>query len=503
MHALRRDLIECIHKSTARLSACICGSGTSMISSLTQVPGCSKTLIYAETIYSLPAIHRALGYTPKSVVSNAVARQLAQRAFYHNKALIKPFEGDISLNSSFLMGVGVTSAIQTNFKRNDKDRMHMCIWSAHVNPELGETTEDADQIEALRKANLHISVRDFYVEPPPGWDRYQQDDYIELVILYNIAKVIREECTCPDEIDSILRMLSSPSFISTLGPAPSSSSSPLLDVASPSIFRVSATDRVAEAVQFVLDGKTSSVRFNEFGEIRCEVPPYTPEVHTIRKSTLSSSANPNDSRIKAENPIRLLFPGSFRPLHFGHTELARAALRALTRKRPEEEKAEKEERGGLYARTRITYEITVNILDKGRVSCEDLTTRICQFLQRGERVAVTNASLFTEKALLFPGVGFIVGVDTARRILDPRYYEGGDVVQALLDGIGKRGSYFIVGGRSVARKDPGKKGNQVVWEDLRSLEIPDALRHLFIGLEESEFRIDISSTELRARLGMT
>jgi hypothetical protein len=35
-------------------------------------------------------------------------------------------------------------------------------------------------------------------------------------------------------------------------------------------------------------------------------------------------------------------------------------------------------------------------------------------------VALTRAALFTQKARLFPGCAFVVGVDTARRILDPK-----------------------------------------------------------------------------------
>lgn len=55
-------------------------------------------------------------------------------------------------------------------------------------------------------------------------------------------------------------------------------------------------------------------------------------------------------------------------------------------------------------------------------------------------VAVTAVPLFAEKARVFPGSVFVVGVDTARRLLAPRYYGGSRdaMVQSLLD-IGKQG----------------------------------------------------------------
>ncbi|CCW59823.1 unnamed protein product [Phytomonas sp. EM1] len=492
MHALRRDLIESIHKSSAQLSACICGAGSSAISSLTKVAGCTKTLIYAETIYSFPAIDRALGGIPKNVVSESVAQQLAQRAFLHSQVLTKPV-GDDSPASVFLMGVGATSAVQTNFTRATKDRVHLCIWSTHVNHQLGGKNADPyHEKEPLHQANSRVRVQNFYAEPPQEWDRYQQDDYIELFILYNIANVILEECGSSGELDSILRVLASPSFLAGLGPA--TSSPLLLSVAPISNHSISAIDPITEALEFVLNGKTKRVIFNAFGEIRCDVAPYTLEEHFKLEVSPTPSTNAVDL-CEQKKVVRLVYPGSFRPLHYGHTELARAALRALTRGEPEEKE------GGARARTQVTYEIAVSILDKGNVSCEDLTSRVRQFLQHGDRIAVTNASRFTEKALLFPGHGFIVGVDTARRILDPQYYEECDVVKALLEGVGERGCYFVVGGRTVAKKEPGKEESSMVWEDLYSLEIPEALRHLFIGLRENEFHIDISSTELRARQG--
>lgn len=73
-------------------------------------------------------------------------------------------------------------------------------------------------------------------------------------------------------------------------------------------------------------------------------------------------------------------------------------------------------------------------------------------INEGKRVTVSNARLFVQKAQLFPGHGFIIGLDTARRVIDPQYYDPPTVAgmtHSLLRDIGQRGCYFVVGGRLV------------------------------------------------------
>jgi hypothetical protein len=83
---------------------------------------------------------------------------------------------------------------------------------------------------------------------------------------------------------------------------------------------------------------------------------------------------------------------------------------------------------------------------------------------------------------------FVVGADTAARLVDPRYY-GGDpqAMRAALQGIQKNGCRFLVAGRL-------QEGHYV---SLEQLPIPTEFQGLFEGLLEEEFRCDVSSTELR------
>jgi hypothetical protein len=171
-------------------------------------------------------------------------------------------------------------------------------------------------------------------------------------------------------------------------------------------------------------------------------------------------------------PPGLLLPGSFNPLHEGHRTLAWVASR----------------RSGAPA----AFELTVVNADKPPLVDEEVRRRLAQFAWRAP-VWLTRAPTFTEKARLFPGAVFVVGADTAARIVAPRFYgddaAGRDAALAEFHG---RGCRFLVAGRA----DSG--GRFVGLEDL---DLPAAHRDLFADIPEAEFRLDVSSTQLRAAVG--
>jgi len=103
-------------------------------------------------------------------------------------------------------------------------------------------------------------------------------------------------------------------------------------------------------------------------------------------------------------------------------------------------------------------------------------------------VWLTRAATFKEKSARFPGVTFVVGVDTLRRIADPRYH-GNDPAAwlAAMERIAARGCRFLVFGRE-------REGRFVGLADL-GLQPP--LRDLCQQVPAEEFREDISSTALR------
>ncbi|RNF23179.1 nucleotidyl transferase domain-containing protein [Trypanosoma conorhini] len=243
----------------------------------------------------------------------------------------------------------------------------------------------------------------------------------------------------------------------------------------------------ASPLRCLLQGETGFVVFNAHGEVRAPLVPYAAES--------SATAAPEASM------RQLLFPGSFRPLHWGHTELARAASRtvATTAEQLRSANAAASTASCSAAelrRVRVTYEISVDNADKGIIESEvELEKRIEQFLERGARVAVTRARLFTEKALLFPGHGFIVGIDTMKRILDPRYYDNStEAMLHAMQAVRQQGCYFVVAGRASGEGD-------AVWEDLTCIDVPAEVRSMLIPIQQGDFRVDVSSTALRKRGG--
>ncbi|PQM34768.1 uncharacterized protein Pyn_39367 [Prunus yedoensis var. nudiflora] len=109
----------------------------------------------------------------------------------------------------------------------------------------------------------------------------------------------------------------------------------------------------------------------------------------------------------------------------------------------------------------------------------------------GKTVIISNQPYFYKKAELFPGSAFVIGADTAARLINPKYYDGDyKKMLEILIGCKKTGSTFLVGGRNV----------DGVFKVLEDFDIPEELRDMFISIPEEKFRMDLSSTEIRKRL---
>jgi hypothetical protein len=171
--------------------------------------------------------------------------------------------------------------------------------------------------------------------------------------------------------------------------------------------------------------------------------------------------------VPSNRPAGLL-AGSFRPLHHGHRELAKLAAARLG--------------------VPVHFELSLANVDKPPLDDRETAERLKQFLGFAP-VWVTKAPTFREKSKLFPGATFVLGFDTASRLVDPKYY-GGDVDKrdAALIELQSRQCRLLVAGRC------DHAGEFRIWT---SHYLDEQFQSLFEVVTEAEFRVDISSTKLR------
>ena len=173
--------------------------------------------------------------------------------------------------------------------------------------------------------------------------------------------------------------------------------------------------------------------------------------------------------LSAPQPLVLL-PGSFNPVHEGHVLLARVAEEL--RQQP------------------LAFEISVTNVDKPPLAGETVRHRLAQFAWKSP-VELTRAPTFLEKSRLFPRTTFVIGADTAERLFAPKYYGDDEArMHVALEEIASSGSSFLV----AVRIDAAGRVRA-----LSDIPVPRRYADLFTEIPEHRFRLDTSSSEIRAR----
>ena len=268
-----------------------------------------------------------------------------------------------------------------------------------------------------------------------------------------------------------------------------------------------------------------------------------------------------DKQIPFPNDI-LIVPGSYNPPHHGHIGLANAAVLALRRLRQIEEKdgsrysslesfasnASSSSSSSLailknvwdtvdqhtdntYDPT-VLFEMSVTNADKPPLDPSEVERRINFFsllpvesMPNDWGVILTNAPLFSQKTSLLEQVmnnnasssssgrrmTFVLGTDTFVRIINPKYYNNSidNMIDALVE-MKEKGVHFIVGGRLEQQQQQSSMGDDGSIMEKKMMKfingeeevksLPLHVREMFTLLSEEEFRLDVSSTEIRKQM---
>lgn len=371
-----QNAIAQIHATPYKLVLEFAGAGSLALWWLHSVSGSSRTMLEATDRYAASSLTNLLGEEPETFVSVetaiVMARQAYERAVY--------LEG--SDRAKFLLGIGCTATIATNYTKRGEHHCAIAVQSC-----VGITTYDLRMKKGARERAgeetlvSHLLVRAIV-------------QAVGLMILVPLELVAGENLrenhqSCTDPLDHLLN-------------------------------------------------------------------------HTVQTVTVYP-----DGYQVSDHPVHgAIVSGSFNPLHEGHIRLAEAAATML---------------GGP-----VVFELPIVNADKGRLRMTDIEHRLEQF-HGTHTVILSRAPLFSDKALLFPSSVFVIGYDTALRLLSPDYYGGETNRNMAMKTIRDADCSFLVAGRKVDDK----------FHSLSDLSIPPAFKDLFRELPESTFRIDISSTELR------
>ena len=204
--------------------------------------------------------------------------------------------------------------------------------------------------------------------------------------------------------------------------------------------------------------------------LKCDLPEISEQIKIHQIDAEKSWKKLFNSQVgyisNIKNTPELIFPGSFNPLHEGHIKMKELA----------------EKKTGMHT----TFEICAKNADKPPLTFYEIKRTIDQF-QNDESWMLTSAGRFSEKAEMFPNSVFIIGADTLLRVFDEKFYKNHKDMMDHIQRFNDHNINFLVFGRKVNQK----------FISLNKIKIPEIISARCTGFEETIFRDDISSTELR------
>ena len=120
------------------------------------------------------------------------------------------------------------------------------------------------------------------------------------------------------------------------------------------------------------------------------------------------------------------------------------------------------------------------------MSYHEIQDTLSQFTET-ENWVLTKAGMFIDKARMFPNCVFIIGADTLMRVFDEKFYDSHKNMMEHIQRFNDHNINFLVFGRKV--------NNNFI--SLKNIKVPNIIVDRCTGIDESLFRDDISSTEIR------
>ena len=473
MEPALRVALEAVHASPVRAVMHVTGGAAQSLGWVMAVPGASRTLLEARVPYAREAMVDLLGKEPAQYVDARCARRLA-RAAYARGVRLSPPSGD---DARHVVGLGCTCALASV---PPKKGAHRCVVATF----------------GLRGAAEYSLVLE-----KDARDRWEEDGLASRLVVHALAEAAElsraasratesADKHSPSGTDRLEGDLLAPHLVP--GDALETNFSETLIARAGGIEYSPSDDHRSPGDK---DPRTRSrVPFEWLARGDGEL------VELTDGEVTAADALPGGAFAKA-----LVLPGSFNPLHDGHRGMLAAALKLRAGHRP-------------------AFELAVTNADKGTMPVEEVMRRAEQFRRRSRsrssgdggsdardldleeeedegfaRLILTRSPLFSGKAALMPGATFVVGHDTAVRLVMPKYYGGEAGMLRAFAAIRERGCSFLVAGRLAAAAGDDDATGARRFLTLADVDVPAPLRDLFE--EIPGFREDVSSTEIRAEEG--
>lgn len=191
-----------------------------------------------------------------------------------------------------------------------------------------------------------------------------------------------------------------------------------------------------------------------------------------------------------QKPKIVALPGSFNPLHDAHEAALRDSIAILRQQKPS-------------TNLQGLFELSVFNVDKPPLGITDLAAQLEHFRVQSFPVFLTKTSRFIDKARAYPGMYYVIGVDTLIRLLDPEYTGGSmDLLTHFLLEMTSKGTEFFVTSRTFGKaKIPPSYRLQLdesallTYTMLRG-DVPYVLREFFKEVPTNEYA-SVSSSAIR------